>query len=163
MQARLGLAGLTAALVLAGSPGMAQAPAASSLTPAQIVAARQTGFHLSAANFGAMKSAVDVGAEVKTQAYAARGLARWARTLPTLFPQGTGPGVGESRAKAEIWSKRADFEAKAAAYTAASTRLVELAEAGDKAAFLEGWNTLRTTCSACHDVYRAPPARRAGS
>ena len=161
---------LTAAGLASCATGPAQAPAAEAapavaaattgMTPAQIVAARQSAFHLSAAAFGGMKTAVDGGAEPGSQAFAARGLARWAQTLPTMFPEGT--QLPTSRAKPEAWSARADFEAKAAAYQAAATRLAEVAEGGDKAAFTAQWTALRGTCSACHDVYRAPARRPAG-
>jgi cytochrome c556 len=132
------------------------APAApQTLSPVQIVAARQSAFHLSAATFGSMKTAIDGQADVKTQAFGARGLARWARTLPTLFPEQT--ASVPSRAKPEIWANKADFDAKAAAYAAAGGRLAELADAGDKTGFATQWAAVRASCAACHDLYRSEP------
>ena len=125
------------------------------LTPAEIVQARQSAYHLSGAVMGNMKSVIDSKGDVKTQVFAARGLARWARVLPTMFPEATA-GVTPSRAKAEIWQNKADFDAKAAAYAAAATRLAELAQAGDGAGFAAQWAAVRETCSACHNVYQAP-------
>ena len=148
-----------AALALAGCvrhppPAPAMAP-----TPAQLVAARQAAFHLSGAAMGHMKAAIDRGDEPKSQAYAARGVARWARALPALFPAGT-EGVGPSRAKAEIWANKPDFEAKAGAYAEAAARLAEAAAGGDKAAFAAAHAATAATCKACHDLYQAPPAER---
>ena len=141
----------------ATGPAETPAPVQGSLAPEQVVAARQAAFQLSAATFGSIKSAMDAGAEPKTQTFAARGLVRWANTLPSMFPEGS--RVGNTRAKPEIWSNRADFEAKAAAYAAAATRLAELSQAGDKAAFTAQWAALRETCNACHTPYRAEPPR----
>jgi cytochrome c556 len=124
-------------------------------SPQQLVAARQAAFHLSGAAMGNMKAAVERGDDPKSQAYAARGVARWARALPTLFPAGT-EGVGPSRAKPEIWADKADFEAKAAAYAEAAGRLAEAAAGGDRAAFAAQHAATAATCKACHDLYQAP-------
>ena len=150
-----------AALVLAGCashapPGTAAASAEPS--PQQLVAARQAAFHLSGSAMGNMKAAIDRGDDPRTQAYAARGVARWARALPTMFPAST-QGVTPSRAKPEIWAAKPDFEAKAAAYAAAAEALAEAAAGGDRAAFASAHAATAATCKACHDLYQAPPAR----
>jgi len=119
------------------------------------VKARQSAFMLSAGTFGAMKGAIDSGAEVKPLTFGARALARWARTLPSMFPAGTGAEAGvPTKAKPMIWSDRATFEARAADYAAAADKLAQLAEAGDKAGFAAQWNEVRQTCSGCHDTFR---------
>ncbi|TMJ18761.1 MAG: cytochrome c [Alphaproteobacteria bacterium] len=128
-------------------------PAAPGLTPEQIVAARQSSYVLSGGSFAAMKAAADSGADVRTLAFPARSLARWARTLPTLFPAGTNlPG---SHALPAVWSDRAGFEARAAAYATAAQALAQAAQSGDRAAFLTQWAAVRQTCSACHETYKA--------
>ena len=152
---------LAAALALAGcvaveNQGGADA-AAGRQTPQQIVAARQAAFHLSAAAMGNMKAAIDQGRDVTGQAFAARGVARWARALPTMFPDST-RGVTPTRARPEIFANRADFEAKAAAYADAAERLAETARGGDRAAFAAQFDVTRQTCSACHDLYQVPQA-----
>ena len=156
---------LAAALALAGCVAVAGEEAASPPPPAgpspqQIVAARQAAFHLSGAAMGNMKAAIDQGRDVSSQAYAARGVARWARALPTMFPESTRT-VTPTRARAEIFANRADFEAKAGAYAAAATRLAETAQSNDRAAFAAQFDVTRQTCSACHDLYQVPqtPAR----
>jgi len=156
----LALAAL-AALLVAGCvrhppPGGA---AAASPSPQQVVAARQAALHLSGAAMGNMKAAIDRGDEPKTQAYAARGVAKWARALPTTFPAST-QGIMPSRARAEIWADKADFEAKAAAYAAAAEALAAAASGGDKAAFAAAHAATVATCKACHDLYQAPAAAR---
>mgnify|MGYP006174397597 CR=1 FL=1 len=131
---------------------LAQTPP-SGLTPEQIVAARQSSFMLSGGTFAGMKFAADAGADVKQLAFPARSLARWARTLPSLFPAGT--ELPTSKARPEIWSDRAGFEARAEAYATAASALAEAAQTGDRAVFLERWAAARATCSGCHDNYRS--------
>jgi cytochrome c556 len=145
---------ILAPLLLAGCATVPQGPVPG-LGPAEIVAARGAAFQLSAATLGSMKRVIDADGDVKSQAFAARGLARWGRAMPALFPEVT-RGL-ESRARPELWTGRADFTAKAAAFEAAATRLAEAAQAGDKAAFASQWQAVDASCSACHDLYRAPP------
>jgi cytochrome c556 len=128
-------------------------------TPQEIVAARQASFHMSGAAMGQMKGAIDRGAEPRTQVYAAAGVARWAKALPTLFPDST-RGVGPSRARPEIWTNKADFDAKAAAYAAAADGLVGAAGSNDKEAFAGAHAATGATCKACHDLYQAPQQPR---
>jgi cytochrome c556 len=59
-----------------------------------------------------------------------------------------------SEAKAELWSNRADFDAKMRDFVERSATLATVARTGDaaksKAAFLDAANT----CKACHDKYK---------
>lgn len=148
----------SAALAL-GALAIAQAPALAGeggLDAQATIKARQASFHLSAGAFGPMKAAIDSGADVKPFAFGAKGLARWARTIPSMFPAGTGQDAGvPNKALPSIWSDRAGFEARAAEYAAAADRLAELADANDKAGFAQQWGEVRKTCSNCHDNYRA--------
>jgi cytochrome c556 len=86
-------------------------------------------------------------------AFTARGLERWAKQLPRMFPEGS--ATERSNAKPAVWTDRAGFEAKAAEYAAAAGALAAAAQAGDAAGFSAGWSTVRETCNACHQVYRA--------
>jgi cytochrome c556 len=151
--AALGLVGCAATM-----DEQALAPAQQQPTPQQIVAARQTAFHLTGAAMGNMRAAAERGGDVSGQAYAARGVARWAAVLPTMFPPST-TAVTPSRAKPEIWTNRPDFDAKAAAFAAAVTRLAELAQANDKEGFAAQHRATAATCAACHDLYQVPQNR----
>ncbi|MGY4397706.1 cytochrome c556 [Sphingomonas sp. UYAg733] len=146
---------LTAAAASAGGQRpAAPAPAAASVPvdPAAIVAGRQAAFLLSAADFGGIKAAIARGDDVTTQAFAARSLARWAKTIPAMFPAGT--GIAPSGALPAIWTDRAGFEAKATAYAAAADKLAALAKAGDKPGFAAQFAVVGKSCGACHDAYR---------
>ena len=157
----LGMAALAAALAGCATDGTAVDPpaaAAAGQSPQQLVAARQAAFHLSGAAMGNIKAAIDRGDDPKSQAYAARGVARWARALPTMFPASS-RGIMPSRARPEIWASKPDFEAKAAAYAEAAEALAAAAAGGDRAAFASAHAATAATCKACHDLYQLPQAR----
>jgi cytochrome c556 len=141
---------LAAALVAIPIAAIAQ----TGLTPEQIVTARQTGFAQSRGTFMAIKAAADGGADLKQLSIPSRSLGRWARTLPSLFPAGT--NLPASKALPTVWSDRAGFEARAAAYADAARAMAEAAQTGDRATFLARWADVGAACSACHDTYRAP-------
>ena len=71
------------------------------------------------------------------------------------FPAGTGPDVGKTGAKPEIWQKPADFAAKTRDFQAASKALQLAAARGDLAAIKSGFARVGGTCKACHDSYRS--------
>jgi cytochrome c556 len=137
------------------APQAAAAPAGPS--PAETVAARQAAFNLTAATFGGMKPALESGGDVKGLSFGARGIARWAAALPTMFPAGS--DLPTDRARPEIWLNKADFDLKAAAFTAAATALADAAQANDKAAAASAYGALGKTCGGCHDPYRAEAPR----
>jgi len=148
---RIGTWGLAAAVLLAGA---AAAQAGQGAGDPGVVAGRQAGMRMSGAIMGGMKGAIDRGDDVKTQAFAARALAGWAKAIPGMFPAGSDKGATE--ALPAVWSKRAEFEAKAAAYAAAATALADAAKAGDKAAFTTQFAAVRASCAACHDGFKKP-------
>jgi cytochrome c556 len=142
-----------------GAAGLASAQGAQPIptAPETYVAARQASLSLSAAAFGGMKGAIDAGQEPKSQLFAARALARWAKTLPSLFPAGS--EAAGSRARPELWSDRAGFEKAVATYAEATAGLQAAAEANDKAAFAAAWESTRQACGGCHQLYRVEPKR----
>ena len=133
---------------------LAQAPAPAAMTADQIVAARESGFILSRGSFVTMKAAAEAGVDPKQLVGPSRSLARWARTIPTLFPADT--NLPSSHAAPTVWSDRAGFEARAAAYADAARQLAETAQTGDRAAFLTQWSAVAATCAACHETYKNP-------
>jgi len=151
MRRTLLLAAALAAIPLAAA-AQTEAPTAG-LSPEQIVAARQSAYQLSAGSFLSMKAAAEAGADVHMLVLPARALARWARTLPTMFPAGT--NLPSSKALPAVWSDRAGFEARAAAYAGAARALAEAAQGGDRAIFLQRWGEVRAACAACHETYRS--------
>jgi cytochrome c556 len=150
----MGLAG--AALLLAASAASAGGHQAATPDASGVIAGRQSAMLLSGALMGSIKGAIDRGDEVKGQAFAARSLTAWAKAIPGMFPAGS--GTGDTEALPTVWSDRAGFEAKAAAYAAAASKLADAAKANDKAAFAAAFTEVRGTCGACHDSYKKPDA-----
>ena len=87
------------------------------------------------------------------------GAATFARYAPQVkgwYPPGTGPDVGKTRAKPEIWKKPADFRAKSIAFEQAVTKFSAAARGTDLAAIRAAHAELGKSCKACHDPYRTP-------
>ncbi len=79
-----------------------------------------------------------------------------ARALPGWFPGTSGPEAGiETEAKAEIWQKRSEFDAKAQKFIAATGALRTAAEAGDLTATKAAAEAVGPTCKGCHTDFRA--------
>ncbi len=71
------------------------------------------------------------------------------------FPKGTGPELGKTGAKPEIWQKPQDFAAKLRGFQAAARAFNAAARSGDMAAIKARYGDLGGTCKACHDLYRS--------
>ncbi len=93
------------------------------------------------------------------QEIAAKTVANTGKSIPDMFPAGTGPGgkgIGETRAKAEIWSDWKGFTAQATALEEAGAALLAAVEAGDRAALGAALDQAGKSCGGCHKPYRAP-------
>lgn len=125
---------------------------------AEVVAARKAAMALSGAAMGGFKATIDAGGPVRTQAFPAGAVARWAAAVPGMFPAGTGQdalGAEATDAKAVIWTQRADFDARAATFAAEAGKLAQLAQADDAPGFAAQWAVVRASCQSCHAVYKA--------
>lgn len=142
--------------VVLGAVGHGRLAAAQSgvgLASESVIAARQAGMDLTAANMAAMKSAVEGKADVTSYADTADAITAWGRAYPAMFPEGTQTGHG-TKAKPEVWSDQAGFEKAAANLVAAAEKLKPFAASGDKAGFATQFAALGQTCGACHRTYR---------
>ncbi len=63
--------------------------------------------------------------------------------------------VDGSKAKAELWSNRADFDAKMKDLVDRSATLATVAKGGDEAKTKTAFFDTANTCKACHDEYKA--------
>lgn len=99
-----------------------------------------------------MKSDAPDMAMVKNSAASMNGLAQKASGW---FPAGTGPDVGKTGAKAEIWQKPHDFAAKMKAFQVAANSFNAAAQSGNAGATKAAFGDLGKSCKACHDDYRA--------
>lgn len=71
------------------------------------------------------------------------------------FHAGTGPDVGKTGAKPEIWQTPDDFVAKLHGFQDAAKAFNLAAMSGDAAATKAKFGELGQSCKACHDKYRA--------
>ena len=74
--------------------------------------------------------------------------------VPSWFPAGTGPDIGKTEARAEIWQKPEDFAAKAQAFQQAAASFNAAAQGSDLAAIRSAQGNLGKSCKGCHDLYR---------
>ena len=81
-------------------------------------------------------------------------IAELAPKVQGWFPVGSGPDVGKTEAKAEIWAKPEDFAAKSRDFTQAARAFQAAANGNDLAAIRTAQGNLGKSCKACHDLYR---------
>jgi cytochrome c556 len=93
----------------------------------------------------------DNAKEIETEARVLEGNAK---KLATLWPAGS--ATDTSRAKAEIWSNKADFDSKLKAFETAATATAAAAAKGDVAAAKDAHKGVAAQCGGCHQAYRGP-------
>lgn len=153
VRAGLLLALAAGSVALAPLVGIGAQPARAE-TPDEVIVARKAGYKHMGETFEAMKKAIADDSDVKPLAPKAQELVDWGHKIPTLFPVGSETGH-DTHALPTIWSDREGFDKAAANFTAAATKLTQVAETGDKAAFADQWKATGGTCGACHRTYRA--------
>ena len=85
----------------------------------------------------------------------AAAISNLSRKASGWFPKGTGPELGKTGAKPEIWQNWTDFTAKLHNFQAAAKMFNAAAASGDAGAIKARFGDLGGTCKACHDKYRA--------
>lgn len=83
----------------------------------------------------------------------ARALKEVSMMFSTAFPEGS--DMGETRAKAEIWSNAEGFEKAATDNQQAIDDLVKAAESADMTAVGAAMANVGKSCKGCHKEYRA--------
>ena len=143
----------------AEAPAPEPAPATASIgeTPADPVAfmkTRHDNYEDLGKNFKVLLDNSKLGTpDMAAVSAAAAKVNEYAGQMGTWFPPGTGPEAGKTEAKANIWTDRADFDAKLANLQTEAGKLVTAAGT-DAAAFKAQFGPTGGTCKACHDVYR---------
>lgn len=129
-----------------------------SRTPAQYVEDRQK---LMKGHGDAWKNVQDSAKAGNWQAVASNAdrMANNATQIPALFPEGS--MTEKSKAKPEIWQKKAEFDAGARKMETESIRLRDIARTGNAQATNDIIKDFgRTTCGSCHTPFRVPPPRQ---
>lgn len=89
----------------------------------------------------------------------AETLAISAQHIPALFPEGS--LTDKSKAKPEIWQKRAEFEAAAKNLETEAGKLRDAARAKNEQLTQQMVKDFgRQTCGTCHTPFRQPPAQQ---
>jgi cytochrome c556 len=144
--------------VVMASVGLLAACATASKSPAEYVEDRQK---LMKAHGDAWKNVQD-GAKagnLQTVASNADVMANNAKQIPALFPEGS--MTEKSKAKPEIWQKKAEFDAAAKKMEIESVKLRDTARTGNAQATNDMIKDFgRNTCGNCHTPFRVPPPRQ---
>jgi cytochrome c556 len=82
-------------------------------------------------------------------------IADLSRKASDWFPAGTGPQVGKTGAKPEIWQNPQDFASKLHNFQVAAATFNQAAMSGDVNLIKAKVGELGQACKACHDKYRS--------
>lgn len=83
-------------------------------------------------------------------------MATTASRIPNMFPAGTGPEAGKTRAKPAIWTQHDLFLRKSKDFEAAAQAIDAAARSGDLNRVMAAHDGVDKACKACHDPFRAP-------
>ena len=75
-------------------------------------------------------------------------------TIPKGFFGEGSDKAAETRARPEIWTKRADFDGKMDKMVQETGKLAQATRTGDQAAFKKAVSDVDSSCSGCHDDFR---------
>jgi len=82
-------------------------------------------------------------------------IAKLSRQASHWFPKGTGPELGKTGAKPEIWKDPKDFVAKLAAFQRSAQVFNATASGNDVGAIKARFGDMAGACKSCHDKYRS--------
>lgn len=101
---------------------------------------------------GQLKADTPTSATVRV---AADKIAELAPRVKTWFPAGSGPQDGKrTDAKAEVWTRNADFGTAATRLEAAAVALKAAVEGGDAAMVRAAVKNVGAACKNCHDAFK---------
>ena len=124
---------------------------ATSLMAADAIAERQEGFKGLKGNMKEIKAAL-AAKNVTPVVATAKSMQEFGAKIPTLFPPGS--EGGKSEAKPEVWSRSAEFAAKAKEFETAAAKLGEVAATGDVKATEAAFKAVSASCGSCHDSFK---------
>jgi cytochrome c556 len=120
-----------------------------------VVADRQRLMKAVGANWGDIQAKAKAN-NIEAIAVNAETLAISAQHIPALFPAGS--LTDKSKAKPEIWQKRAEFDAAAKNFETHAAKLRDAARAKNEALTQQLVKDFgRQACGTCHTPFRQPP------
>ena len=152
----LAFAAAVAVLATFGGTETSLAKATRKIDPAAVMHERHEGMESIGKNFKTLHRELDAAEPDLT---AVRGsastIADLSKKASGWFPAGTGPELGKTGAKPEIWQTPQDFAAKLITFQKAAQAYKAIVAGNDVSAMKAGFANLGGTCKACHDKYRA--------
>lgn len=135
---------------------MLAVPSVSGAAAANVMHQRHEGMETIGKDFKALHREFDSSspnlALVRTAAGEISGLSHQASGW---FPAGTGPDVGKTGAKPDIWQDPKDFAAKLSAFQRAAAAFNATTTHSDVEQMKLRYADLGKSCNACHDTYRS--------
>ena len=133
----------------------ASKPVAKVANVGALVKYRQNAMEIMGKSNKAIKSVVagDVAYPEQLVVYA-QTLDALAHTIPSLYPEGTGPGAAKTEAKANIWTEQEKWKAANDRMIQETGKLVEVVKGGDMKAIAAQQMAVGKSCGGCHDLFR---------
>lgn len=147
----------TALVVIVAAAGTAATVKVSGAQAVQVMHDRHEGMETIGKTAKAINRELQGSSPNMTLIHAGAGqIADLSRKASNWFPAGTGPDVGKTGAKPEIWQpqNQKDFAAKLHNFQAAAQAFNVAAMSGEVNAIKAKFGDLGGTCKACHDKYR---------
>ena len=143
---------LATAVVANSSLAISAHDLAAQSSPSQMVKERKALMKSMGGGFGPVIAVIKGRTtDLTDAAAAAEAVSGEAKRIVALFPAGTGrDAVPESRAKPEVWSRRAEFEAAAGRLAAETAKLAAAGKSNDLAAFKAQFRPVAKSCGGCH-------------
>ncbi len=146
---------IVASCILLAAAGALAAPL-SKQTALMIMHERHEGMETVGKNNKAIRRALEAAPpDIATVRTSAAKIAQLSQKASSWFPSGTGPELGKTGAKPEIWQNLPDFTAKLHDFQGAAKALNVAAASGNANAVRARYADLGKTCKACHDKYRS--------
>jgi cytochrome c556 len=143
----------TFAIALAGAVIAAALPAIAADETNGVIVHRQGIYKTTSGHMHGLKSIVILKNGPKENlSYHAEGILAAYKHLGNAFPTGSETGI--TKAKPNIWTERAKFDAAGKKSFEAATAMVEAAKSGKADQAEAAFKALGGTCKACHDDFK---------
>jgi cytochrome c556 len=143
------------ATLLAPALALVAAQASEPANVKQLQKARHDHYHEVGDSFKVIRDQLKTDApDVAAIKTAANVVSEAAANQEKWFPAGSGPEAGKTGAKAEIWSKPAEFSTAMKNFADAAPKLQTAANSGDVAAIKSAFADTGKTCKGCHETFR---------
>jgi cytochrome c556 len=146
---------IVASLTLLAAAGALAAPL-SKQAALKIMHERHEGMETVGKNNKAIRRALEATPpDLATVKRSAAKVAELSQKASGWFPKGTGPELGKTGAKPDIWQNMPDFMARLHDFQGAAKAFSAAAASGDANAIKARYADLGKTCKTCHEKYRS--------